>query len=157
METENVCYTRETAIEKAIEMEGSNYKDYRNAYFRTKEKRTKDLLKELALDELKHKYLLEKALFEDTISLHDLGAGENQSMNLSMFLQNKPLNENSSDQDVMIYAIHEEKRAVDFFNSIAEQSCDENTQKLFKQLGKEEMSHLAQLESLYELIYMPEM
>ncbi|MBW2608922.1 MAG: ferritin family protein [Deltaproteobacteria bacterium] len=157
METENVCYTQEVALEKAIEMETKSFEAYRNAYFRIKESRTRDLLKDLALDELKHKYILEKALFEDAVMLDSSGKDEGPSMNLSIMLKEKPLSENSTDQDVMIFAIHEEKRAMDYYGKMAEQCTGAPMAEMFKELYKDEENHLARLETLYESVYMQEM
>lgn len=72
MEIEEVCYTIEVALEKAIEMEMKSFQAYKKAYLKIKEPRGKDLVKDLALEE------------------------------------------NANDQDVMIHAIHDERRAVDF-------------------------------------------
>ena len=116
----------------------------------------KNLLRELALDELKHKYSLEKAVFQEQVSLHDSDEASGQSMNLSLMLSKKPLDENSTDQEVMIYAIHEEKRVADFYKNLIEQCSGAPMEKIFKDLYEEEVSHLAQLESLYESVYMPE-
>ena len=111
MSTEEVCYTREVALEKAIDMETKSFEAYKEAYFRAEDRLAKDLLKDLALDELRHKYTLEKAFFEETVALHDSGAKEGPSMKLTMLLEEKPLEETATDQDVMIYALHDEKRS----------------------------------------------
>jgi rubrerythrin len=71
---EEVCYTREAALEKAIAMEAGSFEVYRNTYLKAKDRLAKDLLRDLALDELRHKYTLEKAFFEETVLLHDSGA-----------------------------------------------------------------------------------
>ncbi|MBW1936116.1 MAG: hypothetical protein JRI84_11300 [Deltaproteobacteria bacterium] len=49
MEMQEVCYTMEAALEKAIEMEAKSFDYYRNAYLRVKNRVAKDVLKELAL------------------------------------------------------------------------------------------------------------
>ena len=48
-EFEEVCYTREGAIEKAIEMEKESFDIYRKAYEMVEDKRAKELVRELAL------------------------------------------------------------------------------------------------------------
>ena len=99
MESQAVCYTREIALEKAIEMEAKSFDVYRNAYLGTDERRAKDLLRDLALDELKHKYTLEKAFFEETILLHESGSSSGPTMKLALLLEEKPLGRNPSQQD----------------------------------------------------------
>lgn len=157
MESEEVCYTREVALEKAIEMESNSFASYKKAYLMAKDRVAKDLLKDLALDELKHKYTLEKAFFEETVMLHDSGIKEGPSMQLTVFLQEKPLDAAASDQDVMIFAIHDEKRAVDFYTKMAQQCGGAPMEAMFSRLSKDEQEHLARLETLYEEHYMQDM
>lgn len=157
METEEVCYTREVALEKAIEMESSSFEAYKAAYLKVQERQARDLLKDLALDELRHKYTLEKAIFEDMVVLHADGKDEGPSMRLTMFLEEKPLTQGATDQDVMIHAIHDEKRAVDFYKNMAEQCGGAPMEQMFRKLWEEEENHLARLETLYESIYMRDM
>lgn len=157
METQDVCFTREMALEKAIEMETKSFETYRRAYGKVQERRAKDLVKELALDELEHKYTLEKAFFEETVALHDAGSPPGPSMNLSLLLEERPLDEAASDQDVMIHAIHEKKRAVDFYRKTAEQCSGAPMEGMYRALCSDEEVHLAKLEEFYESIYMKEM
>jgi rubrerythrin len=157
METEHVCYTKEAALEKAIEMEAASFETYKKAYFKAKDRVAKDLLKDLALDELKHKYTLEKAFFEETVQLHDSGMNEGPSMNLTLLIQEKPLDESATDQDVMAFAIHDEKRAVDFYGNMAEQCGDAPMGGMYSRLREDELNHLARLEELYERHYMKDM
>ncbi|UCG11308.1 MAG: ferritin family protein [Deltaproteobacteria bacterium] len=156
-EFEEVCYTREGAIQKAIEMEQQSFDVYRKAYELVDDNRAKKLVKELALEELEHKYTLEKAYLEEEVALHDAGMDEGPSMNLTVLLQAKPLDVSSSAQDIMIYAIHEEKRSVDFYGKMAQQCVGAPMEVMFQRLQKDESNHLASLEELYENIYMPEM
>lgn len=157
MAREEVCYTREVALENAIEMEAESFQAYKNAYFTIRDRQAKDLVRDLALDELRHRYTLEKAFFEESVALHDTGVGAGPSMKLSLLLQEKPLDEKATDQDVMIHAIHEEKRAVDFYKGLMEQCGGAPMEEVFRRLYEDETDHLARLESLYESIYMREM
>jgi rubrerythrin len=157
METQDVCYTREVALEKAIEMEAESFATYRDMYLRVKDRLAKDVLRDLALDELKHKYTLEKAYFEDTVQLHDAGQKEGPSMKLALLLQEKPLDSSANDQDVMVYAVHEEKRSVDFYKAMAGQCGGAPMEKMFTGLARDEEGHLSRLETLYESLYMQDM
>ncbi len=154
---EEVCYTREAALEKAIETEAGSFKVYRDMYLRSKDRLAKDLLRDLALDELRHKYILEKAFFEETVLLHDSGTNSGPSMKFSLLFQEKPLSPNSTVQDVMLYAIHEEKRAVDFYRNMAEQCGAAPMSEMYKRLAQDEEGHLARLEAHYEIIYLKDM
>lgn len=157
MEKEDVCYTREVAMEKAIEMETESFQDYKNGYLTAKDRRAKDLLKDLALDELRHKYTLEKAFFEETVAPHEKGYKTGPSMNLSLLLTDNSLDENATEQDVMAHAIHEEKRGVDFYKAMAENCGDAPMGEMFERLYQDEEAHLARLEETYESLFMQEM
>ncbi|MBN1102370.1 MAG: ferritin family protein [Deltaproteobacteria bacterium] len=154
---EEVCYTREVALEKAIEMERKSFEEYREAYFMAKDPLAKDLLKDLALDELRHKYTLEKAFFEEKVLLHDSGANEGPSMKFTLLFEDRPLGKESTEQDVFLHAIHEEKRAVDFYSKTAESCGGAPMAEMFKRLAQDEEGHLARLEELYESVYLKEM
>ena len=154
---EDVCYTREVALEKAIEMEIKSFKVYKDAYLKVDDRLAKDLLRDLALDELKHKYTLERAFFEETVLLHDLGHAEGPIMNLSLLLEEQPISESATVQDVMRFAIQDEKRAVDFYKKMADLCGGAPMEAMFKQMVQDEEGHLARLEELYESHYMPEM
>ena len=157
MKNEEVCYTREVALEKAIELEIQSFQTYKEAYLKISDPHVKDLVKDLALEELEHKYILEKAYFEETVALHDENMKEGPSMKLSLLLQEKPLEEDADDQDVMIHAIHDEKRTVDFYKKMAEQCGGAPMEEMFKRLYQDEEAHLVRLEEVYESIYMRDM
>jgi rubrerythrin len=157
MENEAVCYTREVALEKAIEMEMKSFQTYKKAYMKIREPRVKNLVKDLALEELEHKYILEKAYFEETVALHEEGMKEGPSMKLSLLLKEKPLEDDADDQDVMIHAIHDEKRAVDFYKKMAEQCGGAPMEDMFIRLYQDEEAHLVRLEEIYESFYMRDM
>jgi rubrerythrin len=154
---DEVCYTREAALEKAIQMEAASFEVYKKMYLKAKDRLAKDLLRDLALDELRHKYTLEKAFFEETVLLHESGTKSGPSMKFSLLLAEKPLSQNATAQEVMIYAIHEEKRAVDFYRNSAEQCGAAPMAGMYSKLAEDEEGHLARLEELYEKIYLKEM
>ena len=55
MKKYEVCYTREAALQQAVEMETKSFEVFRKAYFMVKDRLAKDLIRDIALDELKHK------------------------------------------------------------------------------------------------------
>jgi len=156
MDTEAVCYTLEAGLEKAIEIEANSFESFKKAYRKLENRRAKDLAKEIALDELEHKYTLEKAFFEETVSLHDTGS-ESPSMELTVMLADRELDSNATEQDVMIRAIHNKKHNVEFYRAMSEQCSGAPMESVFQRLHREERNHLAQLEEFYETVYMPEM
>lgn len=157
MAEEPVCYTREGALEKALEMESGCFEKFKEAYLTISEKRTKDMVKEIALDELDHKYTLERAFFEETVALHDAGESSGPVMELTVMLEERPLDENATEQDVLINAIHEKKRIADFYYKMAEQCGGAPMEGMYRKLFEEEKDHLAKLEEHYEAVYMQHM
>lgn len=154
---EAVCYTLEAAIEKAIEHEQHSFDVYRKALKIVKDPQARVVLEEMAQEELEHRHTLEKALIGEITALHDQEESTGPTMNLSYFLQEKPLDENSSPQDVMVYAIHDEKRSIDFYKQMATQCEGAPMAELFSKLQQEETIHLARLEEAYESLYMSQM
>ncbi|HYQ60931.1 MAG TPA: ferritin family protein, partial [Desulfatiglandales bacterium] len=92
-----------------------------------------------------------------TVLLHDSGVKSGPTMKFSLLFQEKPLNPNATVQEVMIHAIHEEKRAVDFYRNMAEQCGAAPMSEMYKRLAQDEEGHLARLEELYEKVYLKEM
>lgn len=154
---EDACYTRETALEKAIQMESASFEGFKRAYFTVRDPLAKDLLRDLALDELKHKYTLEKALFEDLLHLHESGVKQGPSMQFSLLFQEKPLQADASEQEVTVFAIHEKKRAIDFYASMAKQCLSAPMEEIFLGLAEDERGHLVRLEEFYETNFLKEM
>lgn len=154
---EQVCYTREAALEMAVGMENKGFQDYKKGYMMARNTLAKDMLKDLALDELKHKYTLEKAFFEEVVFLHDSGSFHGPEMKFTLLFEDRELEEGSTEQDVLLHAIHEEKRSVEFYGKMAEQCSGAPMESLFNRLAKDEEGHLSRLEDLYERIYMKEM
>lgn len=154
---EEVCYTRETALQNAVEMETKGFEHYKKSYMTAKNPLAKDLLRDLALDELRHKYTLEKAFFEEMVSLHNAGIARGPEMKFTLLFEDRVLGKDSTEQDVLLHAIHQEKRTVDFFSSMAQQCSGAPMESMFKRLSEDEKGHLSRLEELYERIYMKDM
>jgi len=154
---EAVCYTLEAALEKAIEQEGKSFEIYRRALQIVKDPSARKLLKELAAEELEHRHALEKALVGETVALHGEEEKVGPTMNLTLFVQEKPLDENATPQDALAFAMHDEKRSVDFYQQMATQCGGAPMEDVFSKLQKDETKHLARLEETYEKLYMSQM
>jgi rubrerythrin len=154
---EDVCYTQEAALQRAIQMETVRFEGFKSGYFTARDRVAKDLVRDLALDALRHKYTLEKAFFEDMVHLHDSGEKEGPSMKFSLLFEERPLKADASEQEVMIYAIHETKRAVDFYDSMAQQCVAAPMEEMFRGLAEDEKGHLARLEEFYESRFLKDM
>ena len=154
---EAVCYTLEGALEKAIEQEQKSFEIYRRALKIVKNQSAGKLLKELAEEELEHKHALERALAGGAVVLHGEEENAGPSMNLTLFVQERPLDEKASPQDALAFAMHDEKRSVDFYQQMATHCSGTPMEEVFSRFQKDEMKHLARLEETYEKLFMSQM
>ena len=154
---EPVCDTIEGALEKAIEQEQQSIRMYLDALKKLEDPRAREVLKDLVKEELEHKHVLEKALIGEAITLHEKGESTGPSMNLAYFLEEKPLAPDASPQEVMIYAIHDEKRSAEFYKQMASRCRGAPMEEAFKKIHQQEMIHLTRLEESYEKLYMSQM
>jgi rubrerythrin len=140
----------------AIEMEEEGFRNYLYAIRQLTHKGAKELLRENALDELDHKHQLEKALLDGHM---DGGNDLDQpipTMHLDYLLKKEELGPNSGVREALIYAIHLEKGAVDFYGKVSGGCAGAPMGKLFAKLHQEESRHLQALEDLYEQHFMTE-
>ena len=156
MEDNQVCYTFDAALEMAIAMEEEGFRHYLSAIRLLTNKGAKDLLRENALDELDHKHQLEKALLDGRME-----GGEDldkpiPTMHLDYVFKKEELGPQSGVREALVYAIHLEKGAVDFYSRVSNGCAGAPMGKLFEQLHKEESLHLQSLEDLYEQHFMTE-
>ena len=153
---EGVCYTFEAAIEKAIEMEENGFRSYLRAIAILKNKHARAVLRDAALDEMRHKQELEKALLNGTM---EGSAGMQtgvQTMNLSYTLGQQELNPDADVRQALAYAIHLEKEAIDFYRRMIEGCEGAPMVPVFQQLLNDEARHLRQLEDMYEEHFLTE-
>ena len=156
MSDNQVCYTFDAAVEMAIKMEEEGFRNYLAAIRQLTNKGAKELLRENALDELNHKHQLEKALLDGRM---DGGEAMDQpipSMHLDYFLKKQELGPNSGVREALIYAIHLEKEAAEFYSRVATGCEGAPMGALFKKLHADESRHLQSLEDLYEQHFMTE-
>ncbi|MDD2367553.1 MAG: ferritin family protein [Desulfuromonadaceae bacterium] len=156
MSADKVCYTFDAAIEMAITMEEEGFRNYLAAIRQLTNKGAKQLLRENALDELNHKHQLEKALLDGRMDGGDDLDKPVPTMHLDYFFKKEELGSQSTVRDALIYAIHLEKGAVDFYGKVTSGCEGAPMGKLFAQLHKEESRHLQSLEDLYEKHFMAE-
>lgn len=156
MSDANVCYTFDAAVEMAIKMEEEGFRNYLAAIKQLSSKGAKEILRENALDELNHKHQLEKALLDGRM---DGGASLDQkipTMHLDYLFKKQEMTAESGVREALIYAIHLEKEAVEFYGNVASGCEGAPMGKLFKQLHTEESRHLQKLEDMFEQHFMAE-
>ena len=114
------CYTFDAAMELAITMEEASFRHYLGAIGIVKNKNAREILRGFALDELEHKQTLERALVEGRMGDEGQMKRPVTTMGLDYILTKKALGPDSDIREVMAYAIHLEKEAVDFYRRMSE-------------------------------------
>ena len=156
MSENQVCYTFDAAVEMAIQMENEGFRSYLAAIRQVTDKGAREILRENALDELNHKFELEKALLEGRVE----GGGETAqsvpTMHLDYVFKKQELSADSGVREALLYAIHLEKGAVEYYSKVANGCEGAPMGNLFRQLLKEETRHLQALEDMYEQHFMTE-
>ncbi len=156
MENNQVCYTFDAALEMAIKMEEEGFRNYLSAIRQLTHKGAKDLLRGNALDELNHKHQLEKALLDGRMDSSEDPDTPIPTMHLDYVYKKEELGPQSGVREALVYAIHLEKGAVDFYGKVSSGCAGAPMGKLFAQLHQEESRHLQELEDLYEQHFMTE-
>jgi rubrerythrin len=156
MDNDQVCYTFDAALEMAITMEEEGFRNYLSAIRQLTNKGAKDLLRGNALDELNHKHQLEKALLDGRMEGGDDLDKPISTMHLDYVFKKQELGPQSGVREALIYAIHLEKGAVDFYGKVSSGCAGAPMGTLFAKLHQEESKHLQALEDLYEQHFMTE-
>ncbi|AMV72168.1 ferritin family protein [Desulfuromonas carbonis] len=150
-----VCYTFEAALEMAVKMEQEGFRHYFEALRIVRDKAAQEILRDAALDELEHKFQLEKALIEGQLA-GDALAAPVPTMNLDYVLEKKSLNADADGRQALAYAIHLEKSSLDFYRRMARGCSGAPMGDLFTRIANDESRHLQQLEDLYEKHFLTE-
>jgi rubrerythrin len=151
-----VCFTFEGAIEQAIKMEEDGFRHYLDAIRLVQNKGAKEILKDAALDELHHKFDLEKALLEGSMGTAGEMSKQVPTMNLDYVLGQSELKPDAGSREALAYAIHLEKGAIDFYKRMASGCAGAPMAVIFDRLLADESRHLQSLEDLYEEHFMTE-
>ncbi|MDT8420330.1 MAG: ferritin family protein [Desulfuromonadales bacterium] len=153
---EGVCYTVEAALEMAIQMEEEGFRSYLFAVRLVKDRAAKMILKDAAIDELKHKQELELALLEGVDAGGDGLAREVPTMNLDYMLEQTEISQDADARQALAYSIHLEKNAIEFYKCLVNGCEGAPMAPVFQKLLADESKHLRELEDMYEKHFMTE-
>jgi len=156
MSVENVCYTFEAALEMAIGMENEGFRHYLSGLRKVGDRHARELLRELALDELEHKHALERALVEGSIDGEHALSSEVPTMNLDYVLKSEELSPQAGVREAIAYAIHLEKKSLDFYQKMTRGCEGAPMADVFRKIGNDESRHLQRLEDMYEEHFLAE-
>jgi rubrerythrin len=145
----------EGIIQRAIQVEENAYSFYTEASEMVKLPHVRDMLSELAGEEVKHKEKLEELLAGDTEQIVAAQQSQKiQDLKLADYLVAQPLDENATIQDVLTTAMQREKNAYEFYNLMASIAARGTAKDLFQFLAQEELGHKNKVEVLYDdIIY----
>jgi rubrerythrin len=107
------------------------------------------LLQELADQEMGHWKMIREAL--DSGAIEGIGAkAKGHDIQVSDYMVEIELTPDSSPQDIMVFAMQMEKKAMDFYGGLLDQHRGTDLEALFSRLAREEMRHKEILEKEYE-------
>lgn len=106
------------------------------------------LLEELANDELGHKEALEDLSRAEEILNFDIE--KVQDLKLSDHLKSTTIDEDSSLQETLVFAMKEEKGAYELYTRMAKAAQTEKNTSVFQKLAQMELIHKNKLETLYD-------
>ncbi|MBD3288965.1 hypothetical protein GF337_09195 [candidate division KSB1 bacterium] len=141
--------TIKDALQLAIDEEIKAYNLYNETSQKVKNSGARKMLVELANEELKHREALEKIITNDDYKA--LGnAIDRNKFGIAEFLEETQLKETASIQEILIFAIKEEEKALNFYNAMKLNFPGTDMQEVFGRLAAEEMGHKQKLEREYE-------
>lgn len=153
MDFENLREIVDFAIEK--EQEAADF--YLDASEQEPFSGSKEMLKEFAQQEMKHKKMLEN-LEEHGVddSIQGYSFKWIKDIKRSNYLEDIEYKPGMGYKDMLLLAMKREEKALDLYRDLHDKADDEKVKELFKVLRQEEAKHKLSLETLYD-DYMAEM
>lgn len=150
MDTENAI---RDVLRTAIQREIDAYTLYSSAAANVDDPQARDMLNDLAAQEVGHRTRLE-GLLEGKVFrvLSRRQQQQVEDLKITDYLVEVPLNDDSDFQDVLIVAGKREDASHNLYASLAQVAEDDDTQKLFEFLANEELTHKRRVETLYDQI-----
>ena len=137
----------QTIIQDAARLEDQTGQFFLDAVDTVHSPGAKQLLKELAAEEITHKELLESLDMRDYQEQSEVDLDD---LLITEFLTAKKIAPNSTSQDILIAAMQLEKSAYDFYSGLAKGTSDSQSQQLLERLAQEELNHKVRLEREYD-------
>ncbi len=138
-------------IDFAIKKEIEAYNLYSGIAKSSNNLAVQKLLTELANDELAHRQALEDLSRAEEILNFDID--KVQDLKLSDHLQSTTIDEDSSLQETLVFAMKEEKGAYELYTRMSNAAETEQNVSIFQKLAQMELIHKNKLETLYDDIF----
>ncbi|PWI46648.1 hypothetical protein CEE45_15750 [Candidatus Heimdallarchaeota archaeon B3_Heim] len=135
-------------IDFAIKKEIEAYDLYSGIAKTSNNPAVQKLLQEIANDELGHKEALENLSRAEEILNFDID--QVQDLKLSDHLQTTSIDEDSDLQEILVFAMKEEKGAYELYTKMTKAAQTKENATIFQKLAQMELIHKNKLESLYD-------
>ena len=157
VEREEACFTLEEALRKAVQVENDGFQHYLDAMRKVRDPGAREILRDAALEELEHKFELEKAFVSGFFPAEShLLERPVPTMNLDYVLKVKDLTPQAGVREALAFAIHLRKESLDFYRKMSEGCAGAPMAGLFEKIGNDESRHLQKLEDIYEEHFLAE-
>jgi rubrerythrin len=147
--------TIKQALQLAIEAEIKAYNLYSNLQEKVIHAGTKSMLSELAEQEKGHQAILIGVLSNGNYRGWEILMSPERLGIVSPAVTIK-ITEQSNPQEIMIFAINEEQKAINFYAELQQHYQGNELEKIFANLTSEEQAHKIKLEREYEDFFMRE-
>ncbi|MFC1584302.1 ferritin family protein [Fibrobacterota bacterium] len=134
-------------IDFAIEEEVKAYTLYEETAGKTDDNSLKSLLTDMADMERGHEARL-KAFKKGKIE--SIGSVQVEDLKIGDYLVDVEINENSSVQDILLFAIKAEMKAHELYTQLERLYAEPEERALFQKLANEELQHKNDLEKVYD-------
>jgi rubrerythrin len=152
-------WTVEKALKVGVTMETGAYNLYSETSRKVKDPGSKQLLKELAAEETKHRDYFEMALREPEKVMNEAKGGDLKKvmdLHISDPLKEAPLSLDASYQDTLIFAAKSEQTAVDFYMALSKAYSAHPLGKMWAEFAKMEQGHKLKIEKEYDDVVLAE-
>ncbi|MHB0856447.1 MAG: ferritin-like domain-containing protein [Anaerolineae bacterium] len=140
-------------LRTAVQREVDAYNLYHSAAESSDIPHARDLLNDLAAQEVGHRNRLEALLNGQVFKVVSKTQQKKiVDLKITDYLVEEPLSADSDFQNILIVAGKREKASHDLYSALAQVAEDEATIKLFEFLAGEEASHKHRVEALYDKI-----
>ena len=139
-------------LRTAIRREIDAYNLYSSAAEMAATSHIKDILTDLANEEVGHRDRLERLLAKSVGLLSKAQKKKVVDLKITDYLIEVPLAPDSDFQDILIVAGKREKASYDLYSALAIVAEEDEVIRLFEFLANEEMGHKNRVEALYEEI-----
>ena len=151
-------WTLERALNLALSMEEQSIQLYTSAQERVVNPGSREFLKELVVEEVRHKNNILNAM-EDPEKVEEIGSLDTKIQDLRIvdILKATSLSQEADYQEILIYAAKREKDTHDLYMELAKKYRSKQIGRMFARLAQEELKHKYRLETEYDDVILKEM